>query len=62
MKKQKVYELLCSQTVMDSVFIEATDLEEAKKIANEGYWDGDLGFNTCSSDWIVNDVQEVEYE
>ena len=63
---KKIYEVECSRTEWDSIFVEATDLQDAKRIANEnislGIGTSDLGFNSVSSDWTVESVEECKDE
>ena len=59
-KDKKTFEIEFSKTVWDSVYIEATDLEEAiKKIAEDDDLRSDLGINSHSGDWEMVNLQEV---
>ena len=61
---KKIYEVECSRTEYDSIFVEATDLQDAKRIANQnmslGIGTSDLGFNTFTGDWTIESVEECK--
>ena len=66
MNEEKIYEVECSRTEYDSIFVEATDLQDAKRIANQnmslGIGTSDLGFNSFAYDWPVESVEECKDE
>ena len=59
--KTKKYQVILKQTIWDSIEIDATDLEDADKIAEEKsytYCGGGDSFD--ESGWEVSDVVEVQ--
>ena len=59
--KTKKYQVILKQTIWDSIEIDASDLEDADKIAEEKSWTycgGGESFD--NSEWEVSDVVEVQ--